>query len=85
MAVWPGHQKINLKCREILNQEVRMLLYVQEEGRNPYMKTNEDTMKSVILIQLYSLNKKQRYIVLLINLLILCFIMQFAQRIILLP
>jgi hypothetical protein len=22
MAVWPGHQKMNLKCGEILNQEV---------------------------------------------------------------
>jgi len=21
-AVWPGHQKMNLKCGEILNQEV---------------------------------------------------------------
>jgi hypothetical protein len=31
MAVWSGHQKINLKFWEILNQEVRMLLYMQQE------------------------------------------------------
>ena len=48
MAVWPGHQKMNLKCGKILNQEVRrILLYVQKKQSS---HTDDNTMKSVTSI-----------------------------------
>ena len=48
-AVWPGHQKMNLKCGEILNQKVRKDITVCKRN-NPHTETDEDTMKSVTSI-----------------------------------
>jgi hypothetical protein len=33
MTVWPGHQKMNPKCGEILNQELRKDITVCAKGR----------------------------------------------------